>query len=138
MIKRALVTVCCLSVALAAPAVAGSKTKFFTSSSGRISCQLASGGALGKIAYCQTTKPASSVKLHSNGLVKICKGVACLGNPPENAKTIKDGTDIVLKPFTCYTDPAHTVVCYVTESGKGFEVSRAGIKKFTVSKLGTL
>jgi hypothetical protein len=138
MIKRALVTVCCLSLAVAVPAVAGSKTTFFKTANGKISCQLSSGGALGTLAYCQTTGPASSAKLHRNGFVKICKGVGCIGNPPENATTITAEHDVVVGPFTCYTTIARTVVCYVTKTGKGLEVSGSGIKKFTVRKVATL
>jgi hypothetical protein len=138
MIKRALVTVCCLSLVLALPAVAGSKTVSFTSLHGRISCQVSSGGAFGTSAYCQSTKPASSVMLHKTGAVRICKGVACLGNAPENATTIKAGKDVVVGPFDCYTDQHHTVTCFVTKSGKGFEVTSTQIKKVTIRQAATL
>jgi hypothetical protein len=137
MIKRAAVPVCSLVLVLAVPAVAGSKTTFFTSGT-RISCQISSGPPLGTLAYCQTTKPASSVELHSNGFAKICKGAGCLGNPPDNAITIKAGKDVVVGPFSCYTDIARTVVCSVTKTGKGFEVSRSGIKKLTLRQAQTL
>jgi hypothetical protein len=132
MIKRASVTVFCISLVLAVPAAAGSgRVKFFTYANGKISCQLSSGGTLGALAYCQTLKPASSVTLHKNGFAKICKGAACLGNPPENATVLKKGKSEKVGPFFCETITGG-VECIVVPAGKGFDVTGAGIKKVTV------
>jgi hypothetical protein len=132
MIKRPVVVLGCLLLVLAATASAASPAKFFLSANGKISCQLSSGGALGTIAYCQTTKPASSVKLHSNGFAQICKGARCLGNPPENATKLRAGKSQKVGPFFCMAESSSKIQCYVVKSGKGFEASSAGINKVTV------
>ena len=139
MIKRALVTVGCLSLVLAVPASAGKTTvKWFVSPNRNVSCQVSSGVALGTLAYCQTIKPARSATLHGNGFVKFCKGSACLGDPEETAKTLKAGTDATVGPFTCFGERPNIITCYVTKTGKGFEASSTGIKKITLRKVATL
>ncbi len=130
MIKRSLLALVCLLLVLAVPASAGIPAKFFLSPNGKISCQLSSGAPLGTLAYCQTFKPASSVKLHRNGFAQICKGAACLGNPPDNATTLKVGKSVTVGPFICRSVTTG-VLCYVVKSGKGFEVTSKGIKKET-------
>ncbi len=138
MTKSALVTAGCLSLVLAAPASAGSGTvKYFLSANNNISCQVSSGGVLGTLAFCQTIKPARSATLHRNGFVKFCKGVACLGDPADTAKTLKDGKDVVVGPFTCFADH-NTITCYVTRTNKGFVASKTGIKKITIRQGATL
>jgi hypothetical protein len=132
MITRSLVAFGCLLLVLAATASAGAPAKFFLSANGKISCQLSSGGPLGTLAYCQTFKPASSVKLHSNGFAQICKGDACLGNPPDNATTLRAGKAERVGPYFCEAESSSKIQCLVVKSGKGFEVSSTGIKKVTV------
>jgi hypothetical protein len=140
MIKRAVVTAGCLSLALAIPASAGSGTiKWYLSANNNISCQVSSGVSQGTLAFCQTIKPARSATLHRNGLIKFCKGTACLGDPADTAKVLKSGgKDAVVGPFTCFATGRGTITCYVTSTGKGFKASPTGIAKFTVRKVGTL
>jgi hypothetical protein len=138
MITRALVTAGLLSLALAIPASAGSGTvEYFLSADNNISCQVSSGGVLGTLAFCQTIRGKASATLHRNGFVKFCKGVACLGDPADTAKPLKDGKDVVVGPFTCFADH-NAILCYVTKTSKGFVASRGGIKKITIRRGGTL
>jgi len=135
MIKRVVVIAGCLSLALAIPASAGSgSVKWYLSANGKISCQLSSGGALGTLAYCQTLKPASSVTLHRNGFAKICKGTRCLGNPPDNAKTLRAGGLAKVGPFYCKAESSSKIQCVVARLGDGFEVSNTGITKVSLGE----
>jgi len=132
MIKRVAVLLGCTVLVVAAAASAGNSTKFFLSANGNISCQVSYGGALGRIAYCQTLKPAQSVQLHLNGFAKICKGVRCLGNPPENATKLKAGKSVSVGRFFCKAESSSKIVCSVARLGLGFEASSKGIEKVTL------
>jgi hypothetical protein len=113
--------------ALAAPAQADQS--WFHSPSGNIQCELDFdvGPGVPNVAYCQTFEPPAAVRLKPNGKVKICEGGSCVGNGPENAFTLSYGDKTTQGPFICRSK-RNGVTCKI-DSGKGFRISRAGIKK---------
>jgi hypothetical protein len=123
---------CCLVLAavamtLAAPALADQSS--FHSPSGNIQCELDFdvGPGVPNVAYCQTFEPAQAVRLKPNGKIKVCKGMACLGDGPENATTLGFGERIDQGPFTCVSKKSG-IKCTLA-SGRGFRISRSGIKR---------
>jgi hypothetical protein len=108
----------------------------FLSPSGNISCEMDYGGTLGDQVYCQTFSPAASVTMSLTGALKKCRGQLCLGNPADNAITLAFGRATVVGPFKCSSAKAG-VTCTVASTGaaggkvagKGFEISRSGIRK---------
>src|SRR4051812_4294379 len=69
-------------LALAIPATAAGKVRFFHSPSGNIQCEVAAHDARGTYAYCQTFNPVESVKLDAAGHSKVCRGGTCVGDGP--------------------------------------------------------
>ena len=122
----------CLIAALAAaamPATAAAKTRWFHSPSGNIQCEVSSGGARGAYAYCQTFTPAASATLKESGRTKVCRGGACLGDGPENAFTLGYGKAVRVGAFRC-TSRVSGMTCRVVGKGRGFTISREGIRRF--------
>jgi hypothetical protein len=117
---------------VALPATAAAlQQRFFLSPSGNISCELdynpgAASGGLPTQAFCETFKPGRSVTMTPTGRLHICHGTSCLGDPPENAFTLKYGKTSSLGPFTCSSRKSG-MSCR-TSSGPGFTISRTGIK----------
>lgn len=110
----------------------GLQQRFFLSPSGNISCELDydPGSTVPELptgAFCQAIKPARSVKMSPTGRLKICRGVRCLGNPPENAFTLNYGRSTSLGPFKCRS-VRPGMRCRV-RSGRGFLISRSGIDR---------
>ena len=113
---------------IAVPALAKAPPqRFFQTKGGGVDCELDDGGGLGVNAYCQTVSPQRSVTLNAAGKVKVCTGNTCIGNAPENVKTLAAGSTVTLGPFHCTVGTA-TVSCRI-KSGTGFSISRAGVKK---------
>jgi uncharacterized protein DUF6636 len=103
---------------------------WFHSPSGNISCEVASKrGALGTYASCQTVNAPRSVLLHSDGSMKVCNGMGCLGNGPTSAFTLGYGKSVVVGPFKC-TSLTSGMRCVVVRSGHGFLLSRSALKRF--------
>jgi hypothetical protein len=100
--------------------------RFFRSPSGNIECELDYGQAgLANAAYCQTFAPSRSVTLKPAGALKVCSGQGCIGNGPDNEKTLAYGSSTSLGPFRC-TSLTSGVRCTLA-SGKGFAISRSGV-----------
>lgn len=96
----------------------------FLAPSGNISCEIDYGFAHLHQAYCQTIKPPESVTMSVTGKLKECKGNLCIGNPADNAITLKYGDSTGVGPFRCLSTK-QGVIC--TVSGKGFRISASGI-----------
>ena len=123
---------CLVALALATlihSASASASVRWFYSPSGNISCEVSSGGARGAYAFCQSEKTPKSVRLSRNGRSKVCRGVACLGNGPENATELAYGRAIRVGAFRC-TSQKSGMRCVVAKSGRGFKLSRDGIRRF--------
>ena len=115
-------------VALALPATATAKVRWFHSPSGNIQCEVAANDPRGTYAYCQTFEPLASVKLNRAGHSKVCHGGSCVGNGPENAFTLRYGKSVTVGPFRC-TSRTSGLTCVVTSSGHGFRIARRGIER---------
>jgi uncharacterized protein DUF6636 len=108
---------------------AGAAVRWFHSPSGNIECEVAGADARGTYAYCQTFTPMRSVKLSGDGTMRVCSGVRCLGNGPENATTLDYGGSIRVGPFRCVSR-ASGIRCVIVRSGHGFVISRQGLTGF--------
>jgi hypothetical protein len=111
-----------------AQAAAAARQRFFLSPSGNISCEIDLDLAGRSDAYCQTERPSRSVTLTPSGQLRICEGIGCIGDPPENDKTLPYGHHTRLGPFRC-TSAVTGVRCTVRKSGRGFRIRRAGIRR---------
>jgi hypothetical protein len=128
-VKGAAVLTAIVAVAgvCAAPSLAA--VSWFLSPSGNISCEVASNrGKLGTYAFCETVKAPRSVLLHSDGSMKVCSGVQCLGNAPLDAFTLGYGKSVRVGPFRC-TSLTRGMRCIVARSGHGFLISRDSLQK---------
>ena len=97
-------------------------TTWFLSPSGNISCEIDTGSA--DQAVCLMTSPAQSATLSSAGVLSVCTGVSCLGNPPAGSPTLAYGSSRDAGPFRCQSAPAG-ITC--TAAGKGFRISASGV-----------
>lgn len=111
-----------------AQAAAAPRQRFFQSPSHNISCEIDLHLAGRSDAYCQTARPSRSVTLSPSGRLKVCRGARCIGNPPEHDKTLPYGHRIRFGPFLC-ASAVTGVRCTVRSSGRGFEISRSGIRR---------
>jgi len=110
----------------------GLQQRFFLSPSGNISCELdfdptSAVRGLPTRAFCETFTPGRAVTMSARGRVKVCQGTGCVGNPPENAFTLRYGHQARLGPFVCrsQTDGMRCTIA----SGRGFLISRSGIRR---------
>lgn len=97
----------------------------FLSPSGNISCEIDNDYIGLHQVYCQTFSPPQSVVLARSGTYKVCKGQQCLGNPAVNTPVLAYGHSTSSGPFRCVSTTAG-VTC--TADGKGFQISRSGVK----------
>ena len=116
-------------LALALPASASAKVRWFHSPSGNIQCEVAYHDQRGTYAYCQTFQPAASVRLNDGGISKICHGGACVGNGPQNAFTLHYGSSIKVGAFKC-TSRTTGMTCKLVGLKRGFRIARRGIERF--------
>ena len=114
---------------LIAATVAVAKVRSFHSPSGNIECEVAADDARGTYAYCQTFDRPRSVKLRPDGTMRVCLGMACLGNGPVNASTLGHGESIRVGPFRCRS-LARGMRCKVIRSGRGFLISKQRLERF--------
>jgi len=115
-----------LLLATAVPALAGGR--WFHSPSLNIGCEIDwHRPGISDRAYCQTYRPARSVTLSRTGALRICSGVGCIGDGPENAFTLRYGKATRLGPFRCLS-LATGMRCTVP-SGRGFLLSRSGVER---------
>jgi hypothetical protein len=107
--------------------------RWFRSPSGNIECQVEFlrrvGGRLNTEAMCQTFEPIRSVTLYRGGRIRVCRGLGCVGNGPENAFTLRYGHSMRLGLFRC-TSLRMGMRCVVVGSGHGFLISREALKRF--------
>ena len=108
---------------LAAPATAGA-TKWFHSPSGNLQCEVTR-----TYAYCQSFNLPRSATLHPDGHTKVCRGMGCLGDGPDNAFTLGYGHSTRVGPFKC-TSQTNGMTCKVVSSGRGYRISRTGVTRF--------
>lgn len=113
-----------------ATAEAQAKVRWFHSPTGNIQCEVAGNGDVrGTYAYCQTFKRAKSIRLRRSGAMRVCRGIGCLGNGPENAFTLRYGRSVTVGPFRC-TSLERGMRCKVIRSGHGFLISKQRIRRF--------
>ena len=122
-----LATVALVCTAWAPASIA--KVRWFYSPSGNIGCEVAAADQRGTYVHCQTVRPPRSITLKADGHSKICRGVGCLGNGPENAFTLRYGSSVTVGPFRC-TSRTDGMRCVVSRTGHGFLLSRESLKTF--------
>jgi hypothetical protein len=126
----AAIALCGSSTAIAHPSIATGGVRFFHSPSRNIECEVdwkRSGVPDG--AYCQTFAPVRSVTLRASGALRVCSGEGCVGNGPEDAFTLDYGRTAALGPFRCRS--SETGMRCTIASGRGFELSRAGVRRLS-------
>ena len=112
-----------LALAPASGAAAGAG--YFTSPSGKLLCQITA-----QQAWCDNRLAAGyrSATLLPSGTLKIC-GLACAGDPGDvKVSTLAYGRSRVAGPFRC-TSLRAGVRCLVRATGRGFQISRAGVMR---------
>jgi hypothetical protein len=114
---------------MVAAVAAAAAVSWFHSPSGNIECEVAARSIQGTHAYCQTFTPARSATLDAAGRTRVCRGTGCLGNGPENAFTLRYGRSVTVGPFRC-TSLVSGMRCVVVRSGRGFLISRQGVRRF--------
>lgn len=104
------------------------KSKVFDSPTGNIQCYLAapSGGAS---VYCLTLRPGRGVNMDANGRMTLCSG-DCRVNGFTYAFTLRYGRSVHLGAITC-TSRMNGMRCAAMPSGRGFEISRERIARFS-------
>jgi NHL repeat len=100
----------------------------FYSPSRNLSCTLADRDPRGTYVYCQSVKAPTNVRMRLNGRLKICRGTRCLGNPAGNTRTLGYGKKVTVGRFRCHSLRSG-VRCTVIRSGKGFLISRSGVRR---------
>jgi sugar lactone lactonase YvrE len=100
----------------------------FYSPSRNLSCEMADRDARGSYVYCQSVRTPKNVRMSLDGNLKICRGTKCLGNPAENTQTLGYGTKMTIGRFACSSQKTG-VKCTVIRSGKGFFLSRTGVRR---------
>ena len=100
----------------------------FYSPSRNISCEMADRDARGSSVYCQSVKTPKNVRLSLDGRLKICRGAKCLGNPAESTRALGYGRKMTIGRFACSSRKSG-VQCSVIRSGKGFLISRTGVRR---------
>jgi hypothetical protein len=129
------VALAALAVMLSASATAPARSqrardaRSFLSPSGNIGCELdwQRGTTIPNRAYCQTYHPPRAVTMSPNGALRVCTG-SCIGDPGEDAFTLGYGRRVKLGPFRCQSLTSG-MRCTVA-SGRGFLLSRAGVRRF--------
>jgi hypothetical protein len=104
-------------------------TKIFYTPSKNIYCSLGdSSDYLG--VTCVSFKAPQSVKMYASGKLKICHGRRCLGCgcAPEDIPTLGYGRKVTVGRFRCRSQQSG-VTCRVIRSGKGFLISRTGVRR---------
>jgi hypothetical protein len=79
---------------------------------------------------CMSRNPPRRVNMDAQARLKICRGIRCLGcgcDPPKRV-TLGYGRQIAFGRFRCLSRRSG-VTCTVMRSGKGFLVSRSGVRR---------
>lgn len=114
------------SLLVAGPARAA--VKWFYSPTGNLGCEVADRDTRGSYAYCQSVDRPQSVRMASNGRLRICRGEACLGNGPEDATRLAYGRTVRVGRFAC-SSSRDGFRCRVVSSGRGFFISKDTIRR---------
>lgn len=125
----AFLTVVTVSLPSAGAAATGrSLQRFFFAPGVTTSCELdLNMKGIGTDAFCQTTgSHLQSARLTPDGKVRVCKGVTCVGDPPEGVPTLVYGSWLGLGPFRC-TSRRSGVTCVVVKTGRGFLITPSAI-----------
>jgi hypothetical protein len=103
-------------------------TRIFYTPSKNIYCSLGDSSDYRGVT-CVSFKAPQSVKMDASGTLKICHGRRCLGCgcAPEDIPTLGYGSQITAGRFRCRSQQSG-VTCTVIQSGKGFLISRAGVR----------
>ena len=111
---------------------AGSSTqsaRWFHSPSRNVSCELSvERPEIGTTAFCWTLHPPRCVILEADGRTRAPRN-CLIGNPPENAFTLRYGRSVRLGPFRC-TSRRVGMRCVVPSNGHGFLISRRRLTRF--------
>jgi len=103
---------------------------YFFSPSRNISCEM--WDHANASVYCQRYRPGGSVGMSVDGRLRICRGRGCVGNPGEGdvptPTMLGYGKHVTAGPFRCLSQRSG-VTCIVIRSGKGFMISRAGVRR---------
>ena len=128
-----LASVIVVAVAVSVPSAGSAATgkslqRFFFAPGVTTSCELdLNMKGIGTDAFCQTTGAhLQSARLTPDGRVKVCKGVTCVGDPPEGVPTLVYGSWLGLGPFRC-TSRRSGVTCIVVKTGRGFLITPSAI-----------
>jgi hypothetical protein len=100
----------------------------FLSPSHNLSCELADRDVRGSYVHCQSVKAPHSVRMGSDGRLKICRGTRCLSNAAENTATLNCGKQMTVGRFRCRSQRSG-VRCTVIRSGKGFLIHGKGVRR---------
>lgn len=121
----ALAAVVALSVAPAASAA----VRWIDSPTGNLACEMADHDRRGSYVTCQSLRRPRSVTMGPRGGLRICRGEACLGNPPFDATvTLAYGRSARLGRYRC-TSSEDGMRCRVIASGRGFLITRDGVRR---------
>jgi hypothetical protein len=103
---------------------------YFYSPSRNIACTI--WGGRRPDVYCQINEPPGHAALDAKGRVQTCRGRGCLGNYGEGdvppATMLGYGRQVTSGQFRCLSQRSG-VTCVVVRSGKGFMISRAGVRR---------
>ena len=113
-------------LATISPASANAAVAWITSPSRNLDCQMTDRYAGTSEVLCQSTQRPQTVTMAANERLRICRGLQCLGNAPENAVTLGYGKSRAVGKFRCTSLPAG-LRCVVIASGRGFLINREGI-----------
>lgn len=118
-----------LAAAGAAPAAASAANRAFLTPSGNLGCQITDGAAgLPNEVFCQSDRRPQTVRMGLGGRLRICRGVACLGDPAEDTPTVGYGAIVTAGRFRC-TVRTDGVRCRVRTTGRGFLINRDTIRR---------
>ena len=118
-----------VAAAVAAPSALAGSVQTFYSPTGNIACEIGvNRPGIGSYAYCQTFRPARSVRLSRGGALHVCSGGGCIGDPAEDAWTLGYGESETLGPFRC-TSLTSGMRCVVRRTGHGFLIRKAGVRR---------
>jgi hypothetical protein len=115
------------AAALAGAATAQAKVAWFLSPSGNLGCEVADHDPRGAYAFCQSNQRPQTVRMAVSGRLRICRGVHCLGDPPENTPTLPYGRRVRVGRFGCTSEQAG-IRCTVIATGKGFVLDRKTVR----------
>jgi hypothetical protein len=105
---------------------------YFFTPSRNIDCQMNDDGKRATGVICQSNNPPRYVHMGLAGRLQICRGIVCFGNPGVTdvpAPTVLGyGRQMTVGRLRCLSQRSG-VTCTVIRSGKGFQISSAGVRR---------